>query len=597
MVRRTFDLLERYKTYYPNKTDVLACKQNGSWIRYSSHDYIEKSNLVSYGLLALGFKPGDKIAMVSNNRPEWNFMDMGMAQVGVVNVPIYPTISQDDYTHIFHHSEPKILIVSDKMLLERLRPIAEKTSSIEKIYTFNPIEGARNWLEILELGKENKERFIDDLEDIKCTIEPDDMTTLIYTSGTTGVPKGVMLSHANLVSNFIATSKKHDLGAEHRALSFLPICHIYERSLNYHYQYKGIGVYYAENLGTILDNMKEVKPHLFVTVPRLLERIYVGIIGKGKDLSFFKKILFFWAVNLGLKYERDHKNGKFYDFKLKIAGKLIFSKWREALGGEVRYVVCGGAALQPRLTRIFTAAGLELLEGYGLTETSPVIAVNDPARNVVKIGTVGPILEDVTVKIAGDGEILCKGPNVMLGYYKAPDLTDEVVDSEGWFHTGDVGVIEDGIFLKITDRKKEIFKLSSGKYIAPQVIENKFKESFFIEQIIVIGENEKFASAVISPNFNFLHNWCSRHGVSFRDNSDLINNPVVLDRFQREVTQINKTLGQTEHIKRFRLITEEWSPLTGELSPTLKLKRKYIHDKYKSLIEEIYSAKNGDYGD
>jgi long-chain acyl-CoA synthetase len=340
--------------------------------------------------------------------------------------------------------------------------------------------------------------------------------------------------------------------------------------------------------------MKEVKPHLFVTVPRLLERIYVGIIGKGKDLSFLKKALFFWAVNLGLRYEHNHKNGKVYDLKLKIASRLIFSKWREALGGEVKYIVCGGAALQPRLNKIFTAAGLQILEGYGLTETSPVISVNDPINNVIKTGTVGPVLEGVSVKIAEDGEILCKGPNVMLGYYKAPDLTEDVIDSEGWFHTGDVGVFEDEKFLKITDRKKEIFKLSSGKYIAPQVIENKFKESFFIEQIMVIGENEKFASAIISPNFNFLHNWCSRHGVNFRDNTELIQSSVVLERYQREVTQINKTLGQTEHIKRFRLITEEWGPLTGELSPTLKLKRKYIYDKYKTLIEEIYSVKNND---
>jgi long-chain acyl-CoA synthetase len=592
MVRRTFDLLDRYKAYYFHKTDVLAGKQNGSWIKYSAHDYIEKSNLVSYGLLALGFKQGDKIATVSNNRPEWNFMDMGMAQIGVIHVPIYPTISSDDYMYVFCNAQPKMLMISDKMLYEKLRPVAEKSLCINSIYTFNQIEGVKSWLEILELGKENADKYYAELEEIKSSIQPDDIATIIYTSGTTGVPKGVMLSHQNLVSNCIATTTIHVLGAEHRALSFLPICHIYERIINYHYQYKGISIYYAENLGTILENMKEVKPHLFVTVPRLLERIYVGIIGKGKDLSFFKKIIFFWAVNLGLNYERDHKNGKYYDFKLKIANKLIFSKWREALGGQVKYIVSGGAALQPRLTRVFSAAGLELLEGYGLTETSPVIAVNHPAKNLVKIGTVGPILEGVTVKIAEDGEILCKGPNVMLGYYKAPDLTAEVIDEDGWFHTGDVGIIEDGIFLKITDRKKEIFKLSNGKYIAPQVIENKFKESFFIEQIMVIGENEKFASALISPNFNFLHNWCSRHGVSFRDNSDLINNPTVFERYQREVTQLNKTLGKTEYIKRFRLVTEEWSPLTGELSPTLKLKRKFILDKYQNLIDEIYSSKN-----
>lgn len=592
MVRRIFDLLERYKAYYSHKTDVLAGKQNGTWIKYSVQDYIEKSNLVSYGLLALGFKKGDRIATVSNNRPEWNFMDMGMAQIGVIHVPIYPTISSDDYMYIFCNAAPRMLLISDKMLYEKLRPVAEKSMCISSIYTFTHIEGVNNWLDIIELGKENADKYFAELEKIKSSIQPDDVATIIYTSGTTGVPKGVMLSHNNLVSNFLATVQKHDLGSEHRALSFLPICHIYERTLNYHYQYKGMSIYYAENMGTILDNLKEAKPHMFVTVPRLLERIYGGIIGKGKDLSFIKKMIFFWAINLGLHYERDHKNGRFYDVKLKLANKLIFSKWRDALGGEVKYIACGGAALQPRLARIFTAAGLELLEGYGLTETSPVIAVNDPLKNVIRIGTVGPILEGVTVKIAEDGEILCKGPNVMLGYYKAPDLTAEVIDEEGWFHTGDVGILEDGIFLKITDRKKEIFKLSSGKYIAPQVIENKFKESFFIEQIMVIGENEKFASAIISPNFNFLHNWCSRHGVSFRDNSELINNPVVFERYQKEVNQLNKTLGKTEHIKRFRLVTEEWSPLTGELSPTLKLKRKFLFDKYKTIIDEIYSSKN-----
>jgi len=590
MVRRTFDLLERYKAYYAHKTDVLAGKQNGSWIKYSTHEYIEKSNLVSYGLLALGFRQGDKIVTVSNNRPEWNFMDMGIAQIGVVHVPIYPTISSDDYAYIFHHAEPKMLIVSDKMLYEKLKPIAQKSNFIQKTYTFNSIEGVSNWNEIIELGRDNADKYFADLDKIKSSIQPNDLATLIYTSGTTGVPKGVMLSHTNLISNFIATTKLHALDSNYRALSFLPLSHIFERTLNYHYQYKGMSIYYAENMGTILDNMKEIKPHMFITVPRLLERIYIGIIGKGKDLSFLKKTLFFWAVNLGLNYERDHKNGKFYDFKLKIVNKLIFSKWREALGGQIQLIACGGAALQPRLNKIFTAAGLQIFEGYGLTETSPVIAVNDPIHNLIKIGTVGPVLDGVSIKIADDGEILCKGPNVMLGYYKAPDLTDEVIDKEGWFHTGDVGVMEDGIFLKITDRKKEIFKLSSGKYVAPQIIENKFKESLFIEQIMVIGENEKFASAIISPNFNFLHNWCSRHGVNFRDNSELINNPLVIDRYQREVVLINKTLGQTEHIKRLRLVTEEWSQLTGELSPTLKLKRKYLHDKYKNLIEEIYSV-------
>jgi long-chain acyl-CoA synthetase len=505
-----------------------------------------------------------------------------------------PTISFDDFSYIFMHAEPKMLVVSDKMLYEKLKPISQKTSCIEFVYTFNPVEGAKNWNEILDLGKENAEQYIHELEKLKCTVSPQTLATLIYTSGTTGVPKGVMLSHNNIVSNFVTTSHLHHLDHRHRTLSFLPICHIYERMLNYHFQYKGLSIYYAENLGTIIENLKEVKPHIFNTVPRLLERVYSGIIGKGKDLPYVKKIIFFWAVNLGLKYKLNRENGSWYHFKLKIADKLVFSKWREALGGNTSLIVSGGAALQPRLARVFGAAGIQILEGYGLTETSPVIAVNNPVRNLIKIGTVGPIIENVEVKIADDGEILCKGPNIMIGYYKAPDLTREVIDDEGWFHTSDVGVIEDGIYLKITDRKKEIFKLSSGKYVAPQVLENKFKESFFIEQIIVIGENEKFASALISPNFAFLHNWCYLHGVSYRDNQELIRNAKVIERYQREVNTINKTLGQTEYIKRFRLVVEEWSPNTGELSPTLKLKRKYLYDKYRTVIEDIYSAKNGD---
>lgn len=592
MVRRTFDLLERYKTMFYTKTDAIACKQNGSWIKYSAQEYIEKSNFLSYGLLSMGLQPGDKIAVVSNNRPEWNFVDLGMAQIGVVHVPIYPTISIDDYSYIFYHAEPKILFVSDKALHDKLKPIADKTGTI--VYSFNQINGVKHWLEIIDRGKECCEQYYEELEKIKCAVQPEDMAMLIYTSGTTGVPKGVMLSHKNLVSNFLATVKLHPLDSSHRGLSFLPLSHIYERCLNYNYQYKGISIYYAENLGTIMDNMKEIKPHMFVTVPRLLERIYAGIIGKGKDLSYIKKMIFFWAVNLGLKFEHNNNFGWWYNKQLKLANKLVFSKWREALGGEVKFIVCGGAALQPRLNRLFTASGLEILEGYGLTETSPVIAVNNPISRELKIGTVGPVLEGVTVKIADDGEIICKGPNVMMGYYKNPELTAEVIDSEGWFHTGDIGLFEDNKFLKITDRKKEIFKLSSGKYIAPQLIENKFKESFFIEQVMVIGENEKFASALIVPNFNFLHNWCSRHGVNFRDNVELVKNTAVIERYQREVNTINKTLGQTEHIKRFRLVTEEWSPSTGELSPTLKLKRKYIIDKYKTIIDDIYSAGNGD---
>ncbi len=588
-IRRTFDLLERYRESFIHKIDTLAGKEDGSWVLYSTRDYIEQSQWTSYGLLELGLKKGDMVATISNNRPEWNIIDMGLSQAGIVHIPIYPTISKEDYDFILNHSQPKLVIISDKILFLKIKPIVEGTKFIKNIYTIDKIEGAHNWKEILELGKKNESRYREELEKIKQSIDPGDLVTLIYTSGTTGFPKGVMLSHHNLVSNFIAATKVHPLNEHHKVLSFLPLSHVYERMVNYHFQYKGLSIYYAENMGTIVQDLKDIKPHVFNSVPRLMERVYDRIIGTGKDLSFIKKQLFFWAVNLGLKYDV-HKNSPWFNFRLKIARKLIFSKWKEGLGGNILIIVSGGAALQPRLAQIFWAADMKVLEGYGLTETSPVIAVNNLNSMEVMFGTVGPVIEDVQVKIAEDGEILCKGPNVMLGYYKAPELTAEVIDKDGWFHTGDIGVLIDNKYLKITDRKKEMFKLSSGKYIAPQVIENKFKESFFIENIMVVGANQKFASALISPNFEFLHNWASIHGFKFRDNIELISMPAVIVRFQREVNEMNKNLGQTEQIKRFRLVADEWTPQTGELSPTLKLKRKVITDKYKDILEEIYSV-------
>ena len=464
---------------------------------------------------------------------------------------------------------------------------------MKDVFTYNEIEGKKNWKELLELGRKNADQLKDKLEEIKASIKPDDLVTLIYTSGTTGFPKGVMLSHDNLLSNVRSTVNVHTMDQRHKALSFLPLSHVYERMLNYHFQAKGISIYYAENMGTIAENAKEIKPHIFASVPRLLERVYDRIIGKGKDLSGIKKQIFFWAVNLGLKYERPdgpNKKSAFYYRKLNLARKLIFSKWKEALGGNLEIIVSGSASLAERLAHIFWAADIRVLEGYGLTETSPVIAVNDEVKNEIMFGTVGPVIEGVEVKINEDGEILCKGPNVMMGYYKQPELTAEVIDKDGWFHTGDIGELVDGKYLKITDRKKEIFKLSSGKYIAPQVIEIKLKESFFIEQAMVIGENEKFASALISPNFPFLHEWASRHDVKYRDNNELINLKVVQERFQKEINEVNSTLGEHEKVKRIRLVEEEWSPQTGEMSPTLKLKRKILYDKYNPVVKEIYSA-------
>lgn len=588
-VKRTFDILDKILQELPRK-DALGGKDGQDWYVYSTAEYVEKSHQFALGLMAMGLVKGDKVATVTTNRPEWNFADMGMAMTGIVHVPIYPTISDEEYSYILEHAEIKLLVAGDKKLYEKLILIANRLPEIPLVFSFDEIEGVRNYTEILELGMSHRDQLADHLEQIKESIHPDDLATIIYTSGTTGVPKGVMLSHTNLVSNFVEHAKMHHLGIEHRVISFLPLCHVYERSVNYHFQYKGMGIYYVGNLGQIVAAIKEIKPHMFNSVPRLLERVYDGFVSKGKELKGIKKMIYFWALNLTRHFEYNKKYNLFLKLRIKIADKLIYSKWREALGNNIIYIVSGGAALQPRIARVLGMAGMLNLEGYGLTETSPVISVNNPETKAMKIGTVGEVLSNVQLKFADDGEILCKGPGVMQGYYKAPDLTAEVIDEEGWFHTGDIGILEDGKYLKITDRKKEMFKLSAGKYIAPQMIENKLKGSFFIEQIMVIGAGEKFASALISPNFSYLHEWCSQRKILFQDNEELIRNTEVLAQLQREVSAINKTLGEHEEIKRFRLVSEEWTPQSGELSPTLKLKRNFVADKYKTIIDEIYSV-------
>ena len=588
MVTRTFDILNQYRTKYILE-DALAYKLAGKWVKFSGDEYIEFANDISCGLLSMGYNRGDRIVIITNNRPAWNILDMGIAQIGAVSVPLYPTISLDDYQYILNHAAPRMLIVADKLLLEKLRPLFESSPTIEHVFTINKIEGANNWKEIGRQGHERSDEFLPQVLQIKDSISPDDMVTLIYTSGTTGTPKGVMLSHNNIVSNFKATGARNYLTAGSRALSFLPISHIYERMLNYHFQYLGIAVYYAENMGAIMENIKEVQPHIFTTVPRLLERIYIGIIKKGRELKGIKGKIFNDAIDVAVKYNpRSKNNNIIYRLRLMIARKFIFPKLLEVLGGHVRIIVSGGAPLQTRLVNLFYAVGIDLLEGYGLTETSPVIAVSDLRKGKPKPGTMGPILEDLEVKIAEDGEILCKGPNVMLGYYKNPELTARAIDSDGFFHTGDIGIFDENDFLIVTDRKKEIFKLSNGKYVSPQVIENKLKESLLIDQTIVIGENEKFASALISPNFTQLHNWCFTHEIKFSDNDELIQIPEVIECFQKEVNLINKQVGNAEQIKRFRLVADEWSAQTGELSPTLKLKRRQINEKYAGIIDEIY---------
>jgi long-chain acyl-CoA synthetase len=586
-VTRLFDLLEQGKSIYGNRP-ILGCKLNGKWIDYTISEYIDYANNLSYGFLAMGLAKGDKVATISNNRPEWNFVDMGVSQAGMIHVPIYPTISNEEYAHILEHSESRIVFVSDKQLYSSIKPIAEKIPSILGVYIFNDVEGIPSWKEVLNKGKENAEAMAVKLSEIKPTIKTDDLASIIYTSGTTGLSKGVMLSHKNFLSNVEASSNLFPLGPDDISLSFLPLSHVYERMVSYYYQFKGISIYYAENMGTIGDNLKEICPTVFVAVPRVIEKTFDKIIAKGKDLSGIKKQLFFWAVNLGDKY-KEEGNGFFYNLQLKIARKLIFSKWKAALGGKVKFIISGGAALQPRLARIFFAAGIPIYEGYGLTETSPVISANQAVEpGNIMFGSVGTVIKSIEVKIAEDGEILMRGPSQMLGYYKAPELTAEVIDSEGWFHTGDIGRFEKDKFLVITDRKKEMFKLSNGKYIAPQMIENKLKESFFIEQAMIVGENEKFVSAIISPNFSFLHDWCSRYKIHFENNQELIRIPDVIARFQKEINSLNKNLGSHEQIKRIRLVADQWTPQTGELSPTLKLRRRVIYQRHESLLEEIY---------
>lgn len=585
---RVPDLLKRYKELY-NKEDVLACKVDGQWKKYHIDEYIAIVNDISYALIDAGIKAGDKVAIVSPNRPEWNFIDMGVAQIGAVSVPIYPTISESDYKYIMNDAEVRIAFLSDAGLFEKVSNIKNDVSTLSSIYTFDHVANAEHWSTFRAKGAANPNPT--QCEAMLADVKSEDLLTLIYTSGTTGTPKGVMLSHNNIMSNVIASEKVCPVRSNHRILSFLPLSHIFERMLVYMYQYVGASIYYAESMETIGDNLKEVKPFAFSTVPRLLEKVYDKIVGKGHELTGIKKKLFFWALDLGLRYELDGKNGFWYEFQLKLANKIIFSKWREALGGEVGVIVSGAAALQPRLARVFTAAKLNVLEGYGLTETSPVICVNGLDKDCRKFGTVGKTIDGVVIKIAEDGEILCKGPNVMMGYYKRPDITAEVM-KDGWFHTGDIGVIEDGKFLKITDRKKEIFKTSGGKYVAPQVLENKFKESMFIEQVMVIGEGEKHPAALLVPSFAYLEEWAKIKEIKFNSKNELVSNPVVVARFQEEIDKYNKDFGHFEQVKKFEILPNEWGIETGELTPTLKLKRKVIMRKYEALVRKIYNVTN-----
>lgn len=588
-ITRTFDVLTNAEENF-NREIALSVKRNGKWDNFSTAEYRKNVDAFSLGLLAMGFNKGDKIATITNNRPEWNFIDFGMSQIGCVHVGIYPTISDKEYPHILSHSDSRILIVSSEELYEKLLPLYEKTPNLEEIYTIDEVTGAKNWSEITDLGISKDEELRETLVARRDDVKPDDLLTLLYTSGTTGLSKGVMLTHNNVVSNFLLAHQFVPyINPEDRALSFLPLSHVLERVGNYVWQSCGLTIYYAENIETIGDNMREIKANVFITVPRVFEKVYDKIINKGRELSPVKKALFFWAVKVGDKYDPNPVNrSAIYNAKLAIANKLIFSKWREALGGELKGVICGGAALQPRLARIFWAAQIIVQEGYGLTETSPIISANKPFYPGVRFGSVGIVPEELDVMIAEDGEILEKGPNLMKGYYKDPEKTKEAIDKDGWFHTGDIGTFDDDRMLTITDRKKEIFKLSGGKYVAPQPVENHFKESQFIEQIMVVGENQKFTAALLIPNFEFLHNWCSIHNVTFRDNHDLIKKQKVIDRYQVEVDKYNREFDQVAQVKVFRLIADLWTPDNGMLSPTQKLKRKIVIKEYTKTLDEIY---------
>jgi len=584
-ITRLFDFayyqLEQY-----NMEKSLISKVDGAWKATSSREYLDQANTVSRALLKLGVEVDDKIAVISmTNRTEWHIMDIGVLQVGAQNVPIYPTISEEDYAYILNHSEAKYCIISCAEVLEKVNAIKSQVPALKDVFSFNKIEGCKHWTELLELGSDDSGQ--EAVEKRKKGVKSEDLATIIYTSGTTGRPKGVMLSHDNIVSNVISSKEYVPFDTGSSALSFLPICHIFERMIMYIYQYCGITVYFAEGLDKISDNLKEVKPDVMTVVPRLLEKVYDKIVAKGSDLTGIKKMIFFWAVKVGLKYEPYGANGWWYEKKLAIARKLIFSKWQEGLGGNLRTMVSGSAALQQRLSRVFGAAGIPVMEGYGLTETSPVISVNDERNRGWKIGSVGRVIRGVEVKIASDGEILCKGPNVMMGYYKDPEKTNEVI-KDGYFHTGDIGEIDDDGFLRITDRKKEMFKTSGGKYVAPQLLENRFKQSRFIEQVMVIGEGEKMPAAFIQPNYDFLSEWAKRHQIDFADNSQLISNEKVQARFDKEVAKANEQFAKWEKVKQFRLTPDLWSVDNGHLTPTMKLKRKIIKEKYRALYNDIY---------
>ncbi|MEH6535730.1 MAG: AMP-dependent synthetase/ligase [Psychroserpens sp.] len=587
-ITRLFDF-PYYQLEVHNLDAALVTKYDGKWVKTSTQEYVDKANAISRALLKLGIQKNDKIAVISStNRTEWNIMDIGILQTGAQNIPIYPTICAEDYEYVLNHSESIYCFVSDIEVYEKVKKVIANTK-VKDVYSFDHIEGCKHYSELFELGKDENNQ--PDVEARKNEVTPDDLATIIYTSGTTGKPKGVMLTHDNITSNVLNSIPRLPLSeGNSRILSFLPICHIFERVLIYVYQHAGVSIYFAEGIDKIGDNAKEIKPNLMSVVPRLLEKVFDKIMLKGEELKGIKKVLFLWAVKLGEQWEPYGANGAWYEFKLKIASKLIFSKWREALGGELSTMVSGSAPLQPRLSRIFSAAGMKVMQGYGLTETSPVVSVEMYKDNHFRIGTVGKVIKNVEVKIAEDGEILIKGPNVMKGYFKDPEKTASVMTGE-YFHSGDKGEIDDDGFLKITGRKKEMFKTSGGKYVIPPLLENEMKQSLFIEQIMVVGESEKMPAAIIQPNFEFVRDWIDHKGHPIgTSNAEIVTSEVVIKRIQKEIDKYNKNFGKWEQIKRFELTPDVWSIDGGHLTPTMKMKRDIIKGIYQDLYDKIYRA-------
>ncbi len=589
-ITRVFDILDLYKTKY-KKEDVLAAKENKVWKKHSSDDFIKNVDLVSYGLLSLGLANKDKVAIIANNRPEWNFCDYGCQQADIVTVPIFPTISNVDLEFILNHGDVKAVFISDKSIYAKLIAIEKNIPNVKHIISFNPIEGILSFEEFLKLGEHHAD--VEKLNAIKQSILPSNLLTILYTSGTTGIPKGVMITHHNLVSNVISCQNFAPFDSSWRALSFLPLNHVYERMVSTLYLYRGISIYYAEGLETIGDNLKEIKPQVFVSVPRLIERVYEKITATGEKLTGSKRKIFDWSMRIANTYELNDKNGWWYKLQHKLADKLVFSKWREAVGGKLVCIASGGAALNPKLERIFLCANIVCLQGYGLTETCVVVSVNRYGEDNIRIGTCGPVIDGVEVKIAEeDGEILVKGPNLMLGYYKNNEATAEVIDQDGWFHTGDVGTFVEGKFLKITDRKKEIFKTSSGKYIAPLMIENKIKECRYVEQSMVVGENQKFASAIIVPSFNNFKEYCTEKNITWTNNQDMSSHEELRRLINDHIKLINKSLAPFEQLKRVAVLNKEWSIEGGELTPKMSLKRKIIREKNMDAIHKIFAVED-----